>query len=577
MKTNLKNAFLIVASALGNKLGVKVRVHGGDAYTDGDVINVPAYDGEDPGYLDVAWGYLAHEAAHVRYTDFEEFRRGATTPVRKTVLNILEDVRIERELGRVYPGTRLTIGRTVERLVADGDYAPAQAGSPPAQVLLDFLLFHLRRSVLGQAVLAPIAEAAEDLLERTFPSGAVTRLHGLLSEVPELRDTRDCLVLTDRILRMLEEEAAKEDAGNGSSGQDASSGPDGNPAPEPAGPGGEPPSQAGPGNPEDGAPEEDAGIGQSGQPGNGAPAEPAGDPRASALRQALSAGEGDLSPDLFERAKDLLHDDHPASAARLPSADEPVDNVQAGRSLLGQTATLSGGLRAALQGLVQASRRERPVPKAAGSRLRSGRLHRLAAGDPKVFERRWDKPAPNAALHILVDRSGSMMDGVVHDGVWVGQRADLAWSATMALALALDGIPGVNHAVTAFPGPSGHGDRVFKVMDHGQRTRQRMGRFGLRPGYNCSTPMAEALWYAAARLLACREPRKVILVMTDGEPDDRLAALEIIRRCETAGIEVVGVGLGLSVDRLFSRSVTVMQLGELRQRLFELTRELLAA
>jgi len=71
---------------------VKVRVGGQDAKTDGDVIQVPAYDGEDAGYRDVAWGYLAHEAAHVRYTQFEYFRQAAATPIRKTILNILEDV-----------------------------------------------------------------------------------------------------------------------------------------------------------------------------------------------------------------------------------------------------------------------------------------------------------------------------------------------------------------------------------------------------------------------------------------------------------------------------------------------------
>ena len=44
------------------------------------------------------------------------------------------------------------------------------------------------------------------MLDEKFPSGAVTRLHGLLSEVPHLAETRDCLRLTDRILRMIQDE-----------------------------------------------------------------------------------------------------------------------------------------------------------------------------------------------------------------------------------------------------------------------------------------------------------------------------------------------------------------------------------
>lgn len=90
MKSNrsLNQAFPIVAAALGDKLGVKVRVGGQDAHTDGNIIQVPAYDGDDPGYREVAWGYLAHEAAHVRYTQFEYFRQAAATPIRKAILNI---------------------------------------------------------------------------------------------------------------------------------------------------------------------------------------------------------------------------------------------------------------------------------------------------------------------------------------------------------------------------------------------------------------------------------------------------------------------------------------------------------
>ena len=66
MKTKLNEAFPIVAAALGNRLGVRVMVTGQTARTDGDMIVIPAYDGEDPNYRDVAWGYLAHEAAHIR-------------------------------------------------------------------------------------------------------------------------------------------------------------------------------------------------------------------------------------------------------------------------------------------------------------------------------------------------------------------------------------------------------------------------------------------------------------------------------------------------------------------------------
>ena len=89
--------------------------------------------------------------------------------------------------------------------------------------------------------------------------------------------------------------------------------------------------------------------------------------------------------------------------------------------------------------------------------------------------------------------------------------------------------------------------------------------------------MAEGLWYAAGHLIGCREPRKIILALTDGEPDDETAARDILSRCNTSGIEVVGIGLGIEVGHLFERSITILNIAELRSRLFELSRDLLIA
>lgn len=207
----LNNAFPIVAAALGNKFGVQVSVGGSDAFTDGEVINLPAYHFEDLSYKDVAWGYLAHEAAHVRFTDFGDIRNSATSPIRKLIVNILEDIRIERLMQMTYPGTKQTTEKVVEHLVQTGGFQVVTQGEQvhPATVLSQFLLFRLRNDILCQHALSSYADNAETLLETTFPVGAVTRLIGLLSEVPHLQVTRDCVRLADRILRMIEEEQEK--------------------------------------------------------------------------------------------------------------------------------------------------------------------------------------------------------------------------------------------------------------------------------------------------------------------------------------------------------------------------------
>jgi hypothetical protein len=98
MLHTLRNALPIVAAALGRKFGVEVGVGGQDACTDGRRIRIPDVP-DDPASRDLAWGYLAHEAAHVRYTDFAVYEQAAREgPLQEMLQNRIEDVRIEREL-----------------------------------------------------------------------------------------------------------------------------------------------------------------------------------------------------------------------------------------------------------------------------------------------------------------------------------------------------------------------------------------------------------------------------------------------------------------------------------------------
>ena len=205
----LQRAFPIVAAAIGQRFGIKVRIGGDEAYTTGKVIQLPGYDGDDPDYKDFAWGLLAHESFHIRYSDFSlDFGNRA---IRKRLCNAIEDVRIEFEGAKEYPGTRLTIRTVVEKMVAKGEFKCQQKGDHPGDILLGYVLKSLRSRVLGQSALNPLLEETEKALEATFPKGAIIRLKGLLSEVPdELTCEQDCLSLTDRILDMIEEEERKE-------------------------------------------------------------------------------------------------------------------------------------------------------------------------------------------------------------------------------------------------------------------------------------------------------------------------------------------------------------------------------
>jgi cobalamin biosynthesis protein CobT len=293
------------------------------------------------------------------------------------------------------------------------------------------------------------------------------------------------------------------------------------------------------------------------------------------LQTLLTAGDGDIEQDVFELLKSALSlAAENVSELLMPSGNEPPMDDRAGAFLLRKVQGESGKIRAALQGLVQSQTMNRSQHACRGRRMDGKRLHRLSLGETKVFQRKQAKSAPNTAIHLLLDKSESMGYQVTDSqGQPIGSRMPIALEATLALALAFEGIPGVNPGVTAFPGHQD--DSVFRLLEHGQRVNARTGAFSLAA--TGSTPMTEAIWFGAASLLRCREPRKVLMVITDGQPNESLSTLELLQRCRDSGIETVGVGLGLDVSHLFPIAITINDLSELRAQLFELSKVVLLA
>jgi cobaltochelatase CobT len=197
----------------------------------------------------------------------------------------------------------------------------------------------------------------------------------------------------------------------------------------------------------------------------------------------------------------------------------------------------------------------------------------VAVADARIFARKSHRIAPNTAVHLLVDLSGSMHATIHRSDGTETTRAGSALESALALALALDGIPGVTVAATAFPGRAGTPDRVTRMVRHGQSPGACAGAFVQAP--RGGTPMAQALWYAAADLLACREERRMLVVLTDGEPDDASEVLRLLGLCRQAGIETVGVGIGIRVRHLFPTAIEVTEAKDLKRELFGVAERLL--
>ena len=549
MNHPLKNALPIVAAAYGEKFGVKVLIQGQDAFTDGERIVIPTANPDDPHYQQIAWGYLAHEAAHIRHTNFDMVQKASSKPIRKALLNIIEDVRIENELAKDYPGTRRSISQVIEYMV-DTQQMCVPEQLEPASNLQAWLLFRLRCHFLGQKALTPLYQAVDERVRQLFPAAAMSRLSAMLTAVPSLASTGEVLKLVDAIVAMLEEESRppqdESDADGGDDiGQDSSN---------------------------DSNSSSDSQTPETGSSATGDAAETRdsdNSDQADNLRQALEASAAQFEPDTFAQVAEVL-----SEQAEGHQGVTPLSLPQAEQAMLGDEAILtlsaseSAQIRARLRGMVQSSQDNRNHAKRHGLRVATHRLAASQAGESRLFIQRQPRIAPNAAVHLLVDISGSMGKPI---GEGNRKYFHVANEAALALAMALEGIPGVVPAVSYFPGI--HQEVSIALLPK-QSVRHRAACFDQKPR-GC-TPMAQAMWFAANSLLAQKQKRKLMIVLTDGDPDDWAATHDIVDRCRRSGFELLGIGIQTrSVEKFFPQSIVINDVKDLKRELFEVTQQLL--
>lgn len=292
-------------------------------------------------------------------------------------------------------------------------------------------------------------------------------------------------------------------------------------------------------------------------------AEPVSEAAIAAMREVMESQDPDTEQllaaaatpaEVVEQAEAEQGED---LSAVLCGGDElAVAEDNASRSLLDAVpARLVSVLLRELQDL-----KRRPFLRAAsGAKVAASQVWKLKRlGDVRVFKKRAPASGIDAAVSILLDRSDSMQDNGFEAAVEV----------VHAFILALQRISGVRTSLDIFPGTVAASEQVLEYKQNLNAVSKRLRSITPAGG----TPTGTALATRLELLLATRAEKKVIVVVTDGQPhyEELPLAHAVIARALAQGVDVIGIGIGIEVGHLFPMSINVREVGDLPDALTEL-------
>lgn len=565
LKQNRKEALRLVATMLGRRFGVQV-IFGNirTAATTGKVIYLPnlATTGSEEDMI-LLYGLVAHEAAHCRFTEFKDSSKGNVLV--RALDNVFEDIRIELALARIFPGAARMLFDAANGLAARGILdAPQQDEEyQPADILCRALVMGLRSRHLKQHCLDEMAGQWRTLAEDVFGDELIEAVFELADRSATLTSTDEASALAWEVYELLEtsaEEKEKQEEQQKQKQQSKSSQDEEDES--------HAPSQAG----QDGD-EGDSSPGSSGDQGEDDSSnsdESQGDQGDSEAGDSDERGEADAGD--FSSQGEEGDSGEQAAAMRQALNAQSVSSVSMEdmlRQQMGANQVMGAGARTQHasrtngvkdQGQVRAYLKRHELKAKLGTRLASliestveeslwdgytGRKlshsapERLSRGDLKIFRKKEETAGTNTAVALLVDYSGSMWTTMpLTEG---GSRAaggqttaqEAAYETHFALASVLStyevpflSIAFANHVC------------VLKEFD------EPLSAHRWDDGSSGDTATGDAVEEALIRMTEREEEKRILVVVTDGEPNDHDSLMAGCRFARQNGIQIAVVFIG---------------------------------
>ena len=580
---------------------------------DGYVLQVPF----SPYMTEEQWrylrGYIDHECGHVKFTDFEtyanmyrsvvadclRYKPGASVTLKdflydyaSMVINILEDVRIERLMGIDFPGSRTNLNTLSEYLFKDCCSVSMTMGNGMTGRLYSLLFMRVR------SLINPALEESAQLLYDDLKADVQEKYTDYTRHLDAVWGIGDIFVQNWNVecaalefIRIVIE--VLEDYTNTTKGTNNRKS-SGNTSDSSAG---------GTGDSSDG----DTGDSSDGDTGDSSKAAQASRKKsvtisaktvssmAADLYDMQRDDKGNVSRRFLDAVRDMtdsLEDNNQISDEDLAFMDamfshtakrldtlldrtkmnaladgKPVYITDCSRvnalspEQRGDMDVVMYNLYGRLADVLQTMTMVRHSTGMCGARLDARVLHRTSVGDGRIFSKKVQRLRRVTEVALLFDASGSM--SLTEYGK--SNNNEMAQCMALGCLKALRALPGVKSSLNGFSN-----GEMFVMSDYGAPVHEViLSAIG-------GTPLGASLVELTSQFSDGPDVRRIILFFTDGFPDNVGSVTMALNLAKRSGIEVYGIGLQTKAIHTFmdsDHSIIVNSIHELAGGMCDMLRK----
>ncbi|OUX83962.1 MAG: hypothetical protein CBB95_17415 [Alteromonas sp. TMED35] len=576
-------------NALAKNDSVQVSVGGDTAYSTGGSINIPIGDFSDPRFMKMVQGYIDHEIGHESETEHGYMAKAISIGgnLMGSILNALEDARMENSRGNIYPGARINLEVLFSIAIEDEIIPnPNDMKQNIMEVIFSYILHASRELVCGYT--ATHASLALSIIRQSAGDVFADGLVELLKESPSMKTTYCAFQLAEKIYNYLDQSVNNpppkqqpqpgqsqdsDDADSGSSsdsnddddsqGQSDSNDDDGSQGQSDSNDDDDSQGQSD-SNDDDGSQgqsgsnDDDGSQGQSesndddgsSSEGSADSSSPDGnDESSSSPNSGLQGVKADLDTlhDYHEEVQDCItdkarnYDDVDTAELQCLRIDKASNATMVSFDLAGWR-SLSSKFARTLQKVIIDKTETLKMASSTGRRIMRSKLASSQLGNDDVFEYREETEALDSSVMLLVDASGSMG----FDNMREANKTALGFAKgfqRMGIDIEVN-YYGVYNQIASR-------NEIYTAKEFGKKLD--VSKFSVAS--SGTTPTEEALFYALVRMSNQTQQNKIIFLITDGQPDCGNSVQMVHEKLVNAGVKVIPIGLGTKSVQGFKNSV----------------------